>query len=96
MVPFFFYDSNFITPLSAACEKPSYGFLFPKKGTSDYIDDGTFRKTLTALTACLWLRAAEDQGSFISYATSQYNNEFRVHMADNGKIRVIADNKRHR
>ena len=95
MVPFFFYDSNFIKPLSTACEKPPYGFLFPKKGTSDYIDDGTFNKTLTVVTACLWLKTAEDQGSFISYATSQYDNEFLMYMSDNGKIRVIADNKIH-
>ena len=86
---------NFIKPLSTACEKPPNGFLFPKKGTSDYIDDGTFNKAVTAVTACLWLKSAEGRGSFISYATSQYHNEFLILMVDNGNIRVYQDNKRY-
>ena len=77
--------------LSTACgDRQATVFSFPDKTATGYIDAGTLRKDLDALTACLWLKTSDTQNmAFITYEAAEDVNAFSLFNNGN-KLQVIS------
>lgn len=55
-------------------------FFFPRRGNSDYVIIRGSMPNLSALTACLWMRAADtNPGTPLGYAVPGQDNEFIIY-----------------
>ena len=52
-------------------------FHFPKKGVKDVVKISGMR-SLTAFTVCLWMTSSNNQGTLVSYAVSNSDNELLI------------------
>lgn len=52
-------------------------FHFPKKGVNDAVVISGM-KSLTDITVCLWMNSSDAQGSLVSYAVSDQDNELLI------------------
>ncbi|XP_078353573.1 uncharacterized protein LOC144638230 [Oculina patagonica] len=55
-----------------------YSFQFPDKGVTDVVKIANMPRSLTAFTACLWMSSSNSQGTLLSYAVSDQDNEFLI------------------
>ena len=54
-----------------------YAFHFPDKGVHDVVKISDMR-SLTAFTACFWMNSSSTQGTPLSYAVSNSDNELLI------------------
>ena len=54
-----------------------YAFHFPDKGVNDVVKISGMR-SLTAFTACFWINSSSTQGTPLSYAVSNSDNELLI------------------
>ena len=54
-----------------------YAFHFPKKGVHDVVKISGMRN-LTAFTVCLWMSSSNTQGTLLSYAVGNSDNELLI------------------
>ena len=55
-------------------------FLFPRRGVSDYVIIRGSMPNLSALTACLWMKATDtNSGTPLGYAVPGQDNEFIIY-----------------
>lgn len=59
-----------------------YAFYFPDKGVNDVVKISGMR-SLTAFTACFWMNSSSTQGTPISYAVSNNDNELLIEYSGN-------------
>ncbi|XP_020610724.1 neuronal pentraxin-2-like [Orbicella faveolata] len=61
-------------------DKVGNALLFPRRGKSDYVIIRGSMPNLSALTACLWMKAADTNiGTPLGYAVSDQDNEFIIY-----------------
>ena len=68
-----FYSLHFIL----FCATLDYAFHFPEKGVNDVVKISHMRQ-LTAFTVCLWMSSSNTEGTLISYAVSNSDNELLI------------------
>lgn len=54
-----------------------HAFYFPDKGVNDVVKISGMR-SLTAFTACFWMNSSSTQGTPLSYAVSNSDNELLI------------------
>ena len=59
-----------------------YSFHFPNKGVHDVVKISDMR-SLAAFTVCLWMSSSNTQGTLVSYAVSNSDNELIVEFDGN-------------
>lgn len=75
---FFFFDSD-------------YDLHFPVKGVNDVVVLPKMTRSLTEFTACMWMSSNSSQGTLLSYAVPNHDNELMI--AYNRYIQLTIDNK---
>ena len=56
------------------CLNLDYAFNFPEKGVNDVVKISGMR-SFTAFTVCLWMSSSNTQGTLVSYAVSNNDND---------------------
>ena len=60
------------------CATLDYAFHFPEKGVNDVVKISQMPRSLTAFTVCLWMSSSNTQGTLVSYAVSNSDNELLI------------------
>ncbi|KAJ7392284.1 Domain abundant in complement control protein, SUSHI repeat, short complement-like repeat (SCR) [Desmophyllum pertusum] len=71
--------------------KVGNAFMFPRKGITDYVIISGSMPSLSALTACFWMKATGTDGNSgtpLSYAVSSQDNEFIIYDYNSFKLFV--------
>ena len=74
--PLLFAGLSFISFYFIFCTL-DYAFHFPEKGVTDVVKISHMR-SLSAFTVCLWMSSSNTQGTLVSYAVSNSDNELII------------------